>query len=184
MNVNLKKKIFPLSKKKLSIIFGSLPDMLIQQVLDFVGFDPNEPFILSYVCKYKRVVKIVNPVFMQHTLQFKISNPPICFTMKDKDNIYIGDTYSVITPLQIKPYTIFAYKKSDNYHFQINEKYNKYIRECTEMNKFIKFIRSQNPKKSQLTNAEEEDERKKKMNMRYKMCFCDPKSIKKQNKTK
>lgn len=167
----------PFTKKKLSIIFKGLPDMLKQQVLEFIGFDPNEPFILNYARKFKTIVKMVNPEFMKEALRFRIRNPPAHLILTDNDNVHVGDAYTIITPRQIQAYTVFVYATNDSYHLEIDDKYKKYIRECNQITKFMDLIRSQNqnPNRSHLTK-EEEMERKHKIDMRYQMYFCDPKS--------
>ena len=168
----------PFSKKKLSIIFKGLPDMLKQQVLEFIGFDPNAPFIFNYARKFKTIVKMVNPEFMKEALRFRIRNPPAHLILTDNDNVHVGDAYTIITPRQIQAYTIFAYTINENYHLEIDDKYKKYIRQWNKITKFIDLIRSQNqnPNRSHLTK-EEEMERKHKMDIRYyQICFCDPKS--------
>ena len=43
----------PRRPPRLSTIFANLPDMMKLQVLKFVGFSPNDPFILDYVCILK-----------------------------------------------------------------------------------------------------------------------------------
>lgn len=164
-------------KKPFPIIFKSLPEMLKQQVLEFVGFDPNEPFILNYARKFKKIVKMVNPEFMKEALRFRIRNPPAHLILTDNNNVHVGDAYTIITPRQIQVYTIFAYNTNDSYHLEIDDKYKKYISECKQITKFIKLIRSQNlnPNRSHLTK-EEEMERKHKIDMRYQMYWRDPKS--------
>ena len=58
----------------LSKIFGDLPDMVKQQVLEFAHDDG--PLKLSYSGKKKSFVMMVNPDFMKETLQYKLNNPP------------------------------------------------------------------------------------------------------------
>jgi hypothetical protein len=127
-------------KPPLSNIFGSLPDMLKLQVLEFVGFTPNEPFILDYVCKYKKIIKMVNPAFMREMLDFKIKNPPVHVLMMDNNNVHTGDAYFITPPKKIQSYTLITNKNSISYDLVISEKYKIYIRECNEIVEHLKLI--------------------------------------------
>jgi hypothetical protein len=60
----------------LSNIFGDLPDMLKQQVLEFAT-STKDPFYLCYSPKTKTFVRQMNRNFMKEILEFKINNPPI-----------------------------------------------------------------------------------------------------------
>ena len=61
---------------ELSNIFGDLPDMLKQQVLEFAA-PTIDPFLLGYSPKTKTFVKHVNKSFMKDMLEYKINNPPV-----------------------------------------------------------------------------------------------------------
>jgi hypothetical protein len=61
---------------ELSKIFGDLPDMLKQQVLEFAA-PTKDPFFLGYSPKTKTFVKQVNKSFMKDMLEYKINNPPV-----------------------------------------------------------------------------------------------------------
>ena len=130
-------------RPQLSNIFGSLPEMLKLQVLEFVGFTPNDPFILDYVCKYKKIIKIVNPAFMREMLDFKVKNPPVHVIMKDNHNVHTGDSYKIITPKRIQSYTLITNNNSVSYRFEISGMYNMYIREYKEIDEHLNQIRSQ-----------------------------------------
>jgi hypothetical protein len=62
------------SVKELSKIFGDLPDMLKQQVLEFAA-PTKDPFFLGYSPKTKTFVKQINKSFMKEMLEYKINNP-------------------------------------------------------------------------------------------------------------
>ena len=61
---------------ELSKIFGDLPDMLKQQVLEFAA-PTKDPFFLGYSPKTKTFVKQINKSFMKDMLEYKINNPPV-----------------------------------------------------------------------------------------------------------
>ena len=61
---------------ELSNIFGDLPDMLKQQVLEFAA-PTKDPFFLGYSPKTKTFVKQINKSFMKDMLEYKINNPPV-----------------------------------------------------------------------------------------------------------
>jgi hypothetical protein len=61
---------------QLSQIFGDLPDMLKQQVLEFAA-PTKDPFFLGYSPKTKNFVKQINKSFMKDMLEYKINNPPV-----------------------------------------------------------------------------------------------------------
>ena len=98
-------------RPSLSTIFANLPDMMKLQVLEFVGFSPYDTFILDYVCKYKKIVKIVNPIFMREMLDFKVNNPPIHVVINNNDGykITLPDTLCrtehIFINKKIQPYT-------------------------------------------------------------------------------
>lgn len=59
----------------MSKIFGELPDMLKQQIIEYAT-PVNSPFILSYSPRTKTFIKSVNALFMCDTLKYKLNNPP------------------------------------------------------------------------------------------------------------
>lgn len=59
----------------LSKIFGDLPDMVKQQVLEFAH--DNGPLKLSYCGKKRSFAMMVNPDFMKETLEYKLNHPPV-----------------------------------------------------------------------------------------------------------
>jgi len=59
----------------LSNIFGDLPDMIKQQVLEFAHDDG--PLKLSYSSKKRSFAMMVNPEFMKATLEYKLNHPPV-----------------------------------------------------------------------------------------------------------
>jgi len=61
---------------QLSKIFGDLPDMLKQQVLEFAA-PTKDPFFLGYSPKTKTFVKQINKSFMKEMLEYKINNPAV-----------------------------------------------------------------------------------------------------------
>ena len=61
---------------RLSKIFEGLPDVLIQQVLEFAA-PTKDPFFLGYCPKTETFVKKINKYFMKEMLEYKINNPLI-----------------------------------------------------------------------------------------------------------
>jgi hypothetical protein len=61
---------------ELSKIFGDLPDMLKQQVLEFAA-PVKDLFFFGYSPKTKTFVKQINKSFMKDMLEYKINNPPV-----------------------------------------------------------------------------------------------------------
>ena len=151
-------------RPSLSAIFANLPDMMKLQVLEFVGFSPYDPFILDYVCKYKKIVKIVNPIFMRAMLDFKVNNPPIPVVINNND----GYTVTLPNKNKIKPYTRII----DSYELVISEIDKRNIRECNEMSEYIKLIRSNTTNTFPL----KQKQRQELLSTRYNIYFCDPKS--------
>ena len=120
------------------MIFGELPDMLKQQILEFVGTTSDTiPFRLSYSPKTKTIVYEVNRLFMKETLEYKINNPPQC---KIYDNYM---SVSITPPRKIQRYGLFLYptgstiligSKYKKLFNAINRKYSMTMRETiTEM---------------------------------------------------
>jgi hypothetical protein len=75
--VSKTKQSKPMSKTMplpLSGIFGDLPDMVKQQVLEFS--QGNGPMKLSYSSKKRSFAMMVNPDFMKETLEYKLNHPP------------------------------------------------------------------------------------------------------------
>jgi len=83
----------------LSKIFGDLPDMLKQQVLEFAA-PTKDPFFLGYSPKTKTFVKQINKSFMKEMLEYKINNPVI------ENNIDANITSMKITPPKIPFYEV------------------------------------------------------------------------------
>jgi hypothetical protein len=148
-------------RRRLSAIFANLPDMMKLQVLEFVGFSPNDTFILDYVCKYKKIVKIVNPIFMRAMLDFKVNNPPIPVVINNKDG------YTITLPNKVQSYTRII----DSYKLVISEMDKRNIRECNEMSKHIKLIRSNTTNTFPLKQKQKQEL----LSTRYNIYFCDPK---------
>jgi hypothetical protein len=119
---------------KLSIIFGDLPDMLKQQVLEFAT-STNSPFILSYSPKTKTIVKKVNELLFKEMLQYKINNPPEFFGN-------IANQYITITPpAQIEKYGwIIMNGKTNMINPHILKIHNKYWNMIRELKPVIKPI--------------------------------------------
>ena len=65
---------------ELSKIFGDLPDMLKQQVLEFAA-PTKDPFFLGYSPKTKTIVRQMNKSFMKEILEYKINNPVVVTEM-------------------------------------------------------------------------------------------------------
>ena len=59
----------------MSNIFGDLPDMIKQQVLEFAHDDG--PLKLSYSSKKRSFAMMVNTEFMKATLEYKLNHPPV-----------------------------------------------------------------------------------------------------------
>ena len=102
-----------------SNIFGDLPDMLKQQVLEFAT-PSKEVFFLGYSPKTKTFVRKINKSFMKETLEYKINNPPIEY-MKNGANILY------ITPPKIPSYQLCFYTGNNvgycNYIIVMDTKY-------------------------------------------------------------
>jgi hypothetical protein len=84
---------------ELSNIFGDLPDMLKQQVLEFAT-PSKDVFFLGYSPKTKTFVKQINKSFMKEMLEYKINNPVI------ENNIDANITSMKITPPKIPFYEV------------------------------------------------------------------------------
>jgi len=84
---------------RLSKIFGDLPDMLKQQVLEFAAQTKNR-FCLGYSPKTKTFVKQQNKYFMKEMLEYKINNPVI------ESGIDSNITYMRVTPPKIPFYEV------------------------------------------------------------------------------
>jgi len=84
---------------ELSKIFGDLPDMLKQQVLEFAA-PTKEPFFLGYSPKTKTFVKQINKSFMKEMLEYKINNPVL------ENDVGHSITCIRITPPKIPFYEI------------------------------------------------------------------------------
>ena len=84
---------------ELSNIFGDLPDMLKQQVLEFAT-PSKEVFFLGYSPKTKTFVKQINKSYMKETLEYKINNPPV-------EDVVNGMNRLVITPPKIPCYELY-----------------------------------------------------------------------------
>ena len=91
---------------ELSKIFGDLPDMLKQQVLEFAA-PTKDPFFLGYSPKTKTFVKQVNKSFMKEMLEYKINNPAV--RNEFSENIM----YIRISPPKLPFYEV-NYYKGDN----------------------------------------------------------------------
>jgi len=87
---------------ELSNIFGDLPDMLKQQVLEFAA-PTKDPFFLGYSPKTKTFVKQINKSYMKEMLEYKINNPPV--------RTEIGDNFIQI---RISPPKISFYEENFN----------------------------------------------------------------------
>jgi hypothetical protein len=87
---------------ELSKIFGDLPDMLKQQVLEFAA-PTKDPFFLGYSPKTKTFVKQINKSFMKDMLEYKINNPAV--------RTEIGDNFIQI---RISPPKISFYEENFN----------------------------------------------------------------------
>ena len=135
--------------------------MMKLQVLEFVGFSPNDTFILDYVCKYKKIVKIVNPIFMRAMLDFKVNNPPIPVVINNKDG------YTITLPNKVQSYTRII----DSYKLVISEMDTRNIRECNKMSEHINLIRSTTTNTFPL----KQKQRQELLSTRYNIYFCDPK---------
>lgn len=92
---------------ELSNIFGDLPDMLKQQVLEFAA-PTKEPFFLGYSSKTKTFVKQINKSFMKEMLEYKINNP-VVMTEMGEHLMQIR-----ITPPKLPFYEVNFYKGPHN----------------------------------------------------------------------
>jgi len=116
---------------ELSRIFGDLPDMLKQQVLEFAT-QMNTPFILSYSPKTKTIVKKVNKLLFKETLQYKINNPPEFFGN-------IANQYITITPPpKIERYGWIILNGTSKVYPNILKIHNKYWNMIRELKPVIK----------------------------------------------
>jgi len=91
---------------ELSQIFGDLPDMLKQQVLEFAA-PTKDPFFLGYSPKTKTFVKQINKSFMKEMLEYKINNPVL------EHDIGSSITCVRVTPPKL-PYYEVNYSKDNN----------------------------------------------------------------------
>ena len=89
----------------LSGIFGDLPDMVKQQVLEFA--QGNGPLKLSYCGKKRSFAMMVNPDFMKETLQYKLDNPPTYMRDSVVENVQV----ITISPPKVSKYEIWITKK-------------------------------------------------------------------------
>jgi len=96
-----KTKQSKLMPKPLSGIFGDLPDMVKQQVLEFA--QGNGPLKLSYCSKKKSFATMVNPEFMRENLQYKLDHPPTFV----RDSHFNSVQVITITPPKLPKYEIW-----------------------------------------------------------------------------
>ena len=89
----------------MSKIFGDLPDMMKQQVLEFAH--DNGPLKLNYCSKKRSFAMIVNPEFMKETLQYKLDNPPEYVSHRSADGFAQVIT---VTPPKLPSYQIWLLK--------------------------------------------------------------------------
>ena len=92
---------------ELSTVFGDLPDMLKQQVLEFAT-PSKEVFFLGYSPKTKTFVRQINKSFMKETLEYKINNPPV-------EYVHNGANILYITPPKIPRYQLCFYNGDVGY---------------------------------------------------------------------
>jgi hypothetical protein len=119
--------------RELSRIFGDLPDMLKQQVLEFAT-PATAPFILSYSPKTKTIVKKVNELLFKETLQYKINNPPEFFGN-------IATQYITVTPpAQIEKYGWIILNGTSKVYPHILKIHNKYWDMLRELKPVLKPI--------------------------------------------
>jgi hypothetical protein len=89
----------------LSGIFGDLPDMVKQQVLEFA--QGNGPLKLSYCGKKRSFAMMVNPDFMKETLEYKLNHPPTYMRDSVLENVQV----ITISPPKVSKYEIWITKK-------------------------------------------------------------------------
>ena len=92
---------------ELSNIFGDLPDMLKQQVLEFAT-PSKEVFFLGYSPKTKTFVRQINKSFMKEMLEYKINNPPV-------EYLHNGANILCITPPKLPRYELCFYTGNVGY---------------------------------------------------------------------
>jgi len=92
---------------ELSNIFGDLPDMLKQQVLEFAT-PSKEVFFFGYSPKTKTFVRQINKSFMKETLEYKMNNPPV-------EYVHNGANILYITPPKIPRYQLCFYNGDVGY---------------------------------------------------------------------
>jgi hypothetical protein len=109
---------------KLSNIFGDLPDMLKQQVLEFAT-PSKEVFFLGYSPKTKTFIKQINKSYMKETLEYKRNNPPVVN----------GMNRLVITPPKIPCYELYFNTGDLGYRNFIIVMDRKYVRLDTILNR-------------------------------------------------
>lgn len=84
-------------------MFGELPDMMKQQILEFVGGDSL--YILAYNYKTKSFTEMINKKgFMKKTLEYKQNNPPVIIRSTRYSIQYIR-----YTPPKIHDYLLVCY---------------------------------------------------------------------------
>jgi hypothetical protein len=109
-------------------MFGELPDMMKQQILEFVGGDGL--YVLGYNYKTKSFTQMINKKgFMKKTLEYKINTPPVCI----RSNRY-NIQYIRYTPPKIHDYLFvcYDYRTGVENRLVINPKYRVLI---TKINK-------------------------------------------------
>ena len=103
----------------LSKIFGELPDMLKQQIIEFVGGDGI--YVLSYNYKTKTFTRMFNKAYMKKTLEYKIQNPPVMIISSRYHIQYIRFS----PPPKVRDYLLILhdYRTNVNNRIAINPKY-------------------------------------------------------------
>ena len=110
-------------------IFKNLPEMMIQQVLEFAGVAGGDGklYRLSYNPKKKAIVITINPEFMRDTLMYKINNPCKAILFRNPSGTVIRANYTYVPPPKIQAYTVMTDNVYDTYHIEIHRKYQRMI---------------------------------------------------------
>ena len=112
----------------LSNIFGELPDMLINHILELARGE--DLYVLGYNPKTKTLTNIINKAYMKKTLEYKIKNPPVMIL----SNLYNIKYIRFTPPPKVQNYLLVCYDnlRRVNNQIAINPKYRGLI---TKVNK-------------------------------------------------
>jgi len=108
-----------------STIFKNLPEMMLQQVLEFAGGD-GKLYILNYDPKKKAIVIMLNPAFMRDTLMYKINNPCKPEVFRNIFGTVYRETYTYVPPSKTnkpQPYSMIVDNYMGTCHLEFSPKH-------------------------------------------------------------